>query len=57
MSADCGCGLEIFSSLPYVNGSYELEYNQNLPPNLYSVRCCYRLRLVSAFIMGHQLSI
>ncbi len=29
-SEDCDCGLEISSTLPYVNGSYELEYNENL---------------------------
>ena len=29
-SEDCGCDLDISSTLPYSNGSYELEYNQNL---------------------------
>ena len=29
-SEDCGCDLDISSTLPCYNGSYELEYNQNL---------------------------
>ena len=29
-SEDCDCDLKISSTLPYVNGSYELEYNQSL---------------------------
>ena len=29
-SEDCDCGLEISSTLPYDNGSYKLEYNENL---------------------------
>jgi hypothetical protein len=30
MIEDCDCGLDISSTLPYVNGSYEMEYNQDM---------------------------
>ena len=29
-SEDCDCSLDISSTLPYSNGSYKLEYNENL---------------------------
>ena len=29
-SEDCDCSLDISSTLPYSDGSYKLEYNENL---------------------------
>jgi len=36
---DCGCGLDITSSLPVTNGIHQLEFNQNLAQTYSTLNC------------------